>query len=374
MRASFHRIIARTIAAVALSTSVAGPFGTASADPNGVDRAGVAAGRDDAADARIATDFPDPFVLTTRDAFFAFATGAAGRHIQVAISRDLSSWAALPDALPRLPVWASTEAGLTWAPTVLPRQAGYVLYYTTRDAASGFQCISRAKSMWPEGPYVDDSRQPFVCQVSGPSRLCGSIDPSPFVDARGHAYLLWKSDENSSACRADSRIWSQRLSDDGLQLVGAPRALISRDAEWEGPLVEGPSMIAHAGAYYLFYSANWYESSRYAIGYATCVGPLGPCRKATKHGPLLGSDGSALGPGGQEFFTGPSGATFMAYHAWSAPITRYDAGGARQLHFARVTFPDARPSIERPSTEKASIEKASPRKRRDRAPRVATKS
>jgi beta-xylosidase len=293
----------------------------------------------------LAADFPDPFVLPSDGAYYAFATGAAGRHVQVARSTDLASWAVLPDALPRLPAWASTEEGLTWAPTVLPRRGGYVLYYTTRDRASGFQCISRATSMWPEGPYVDDSKSAFVCQVQGPSRLCGSIDPSPFVDAQGHAYLLWKSDENSAACRKDSRIWAARLTGDGLGLAAAPRPLLARDARWEQPLIEGPSMVARAGSYFLFYSANWYESARYAIGYATCGGPLGPCTKVTTRGPLLASDGADLGPGGQEFFTGPDGATWMAYHAWTAPITRYDDGGARALHLARVTFPSARPLI-----------------------------
>jgi len=292
--------------------------------------------------AAAAGDFADPFVLPAGGAYYAFATGTQGRHLQVARSRDLASWTPLGDPLPRLPDWARDDGGLTWAPSVLARRDGYVLYYTTRHAASGFQCISRAVARQPAGPYVDRSPRPLVCQVGGGGRqrdaLCGSIDPSPFVDAGGAAYLLWKSDENSLACRTAPRIWSQRLPDDGRALVGHPHALLERDRSWEGEIVEAPSMALHDGRYYLFYSANWYASSEYAIGYATCEGPTGGCTKVTLGAPFLASTGTMLGPGGQELFTGADGAKYMAYHAWTAPRTTYAQGGARSLRLARIDF------------------------------------
>ena len=108
-------------------------------------------------------DFANPFVLADRDGYVAFATGAGDEHVQVARSRDLATWTRLPDALPSLPSWAARERGLTWAPAVLRRESAYVLYYTARDAASGFQCIGRATSARPEGPYLDDSEHAFVC-------------------------------------------------------------------------------------------------------------------------------------------------------------------------------------------------------------------
>jgi beta-xylosidase len=237
-----------------------------------------------------------------------------------------------------LPVWAAPGPGFTWAPAVLTRAASYVLYYTTRDRASGFQCISRASAERPEGPYVDRSDQPLVCQTSGVAALCGSIDPSPFLDADGTPYLLWKSDENSAACRTAPRIWAQRLSGDGLALVGAPHALIARDRDWEGDIVEAPSMIRRGDVYYLFYSANWYGSSAYAIGYAVCTSPTSGCRKMSSAAPLVASADSILGPGGQELFTDGDGGLWMAYHAWTAPHTSYQAGGARRLRLARIDF------------------------------------
>ena len=290
------------------------------------------------------TDFADPFVARDEHGYVAFATGAQGRHVQVARSRDLRSWTPPTDALPALPPWAARVDGLTWAPSVLRRGAGWVMYFTTRHAASGFQCIGRARSASSVGPYVDDSSAPFVCRPE----LCGDIDPSPHVAPDGRAWLLWKSDENAEGCKGRSRIWSQQLENDGLSLIGSPRVLLTTDRDWERPLIEGPSMIHDAGRTYLFYSAAWYEGPGYAIGYATCDGPAGPCTKQTRDGPFLGSAGSTLGPGGQELFVDASGRTWMAYHAWTAPHATYADGGVRSLRLARVRFVAGSPVLAEP--------------------------
>jgi beta-xylosidase len=287
-------------------------------------------------------DFADPFVLRDGEHYLAFGTGSGGTHLQVARSEDLVRWSVLPDALPTLPPWAASTAGTTWAPSVLRRAGSYVLYYTARDAGTGFQCISRAVSSTPAGPYVDASASPFVCDPG----TCGAIDPSPFVDDEGSAYLLWKTDENSSRCRRASRLWSQRLSDDGLGLVGDAKPLLVADRPWEQPLIEAPSMFRDGGRYYLFYSANWYESASYAIGYATCEGPTGPCVKETVDHGVIQSSLALLGPGGQEFFRDATGAAWMTYHAWPASTgASYATGGARALHVARLRFDHGRPQI-----------------------------
>ncbi|MBX3210091.1 MAG: family 43 glycosylhydrolase [Labilithrix sp.] len=297
-----------------------------------------------------ADDFPDPFVLRDGDRYYAFATNSGGKNVPVVTSTDLASWSELPDAMPVLPAWARSNASLTWAPAVLRRGSTFVLYFTARSIASGFQCIGRAIATSPAGPYVDDSSGPFVCQVGEDAPLCGSIDASPFVGANGDAYLLWKSDENAAECAGDARLWAQRLGVDGISLLGSPTELLRRDRGWEMPLVEGPSMLAHDGHYYLFYSAGWWESSSYAIGYAVCATPLGPCEKKTADGPLVKSDGEALGPGGQEFFTDTGGKTWMAYHGWSSPIVGYRNGGGRSLRIDPVAFAGEVPVIAGPTT------------------------
>lgn len=290
-------------------------------------------------------DFPDPFVLRDGDSYYAFATGTHGRNVQVARSRDLAGWAWLPDALPTLPSWAVRDEKLTWAPSVLRRERHFVLYYTAADTGSGFQCISRAVAARAEGPYVDDSPRPFVCQTDDTTPFCGSIDPSPFVDVGGRPWLLYKSDENSPSCSGKSRIWSQALSDDGLSVVGSATLLLGTDRPWEGPLIEGPSMVRVGGSTLLFYSANWYESENYAVGWARCDGPAGPCKKMSIDGPLLKSHETALGPGGQEIFADHDGRRWMAYHAWTAPKTSYADGGMRSLRLARLAFSEGAPLL-----------------------------
>lgn len=302
-----------------------------------------------------AGDFPDPFVLRADERYFAFSTNSAGKNVPALTSKDLSTWEELPDALPVLPDWAMANASLTWAPSVLARRGAFVLYYTARSVAAGFQCIGRAVSTTPEGPYVDESDGPFICQVDGAQPLCGSIDASPFVDENGDAYLLWKSDENAPACRTDSRLWIQRLGVDGLSLLGEPAPLLRRDEGWESPLVEGPSMVKADGRYYLFYSANWWESSSYGIGYAVCATPAGPCEKKTTDGPLVRATFDVLGPGGQELFTDATGRLWMAYHAWTAPIVGYANGGARSLRIDPVTFSGGAPALLGPSSVESPL-------------------
>ena len=62
----------------------------------------------------------------------------------VLASEDLATWRTLGDALPQLPGWA--QAGHTWAPAVLARPGGFVLYVTVREPVSGRQAITVASS------------------------------------------------------------------------------------------------------------------------------------------------------------------------------------------------------------------------------------
>jgi beta-xylosidase len=269
-------------------------------------------------------NFPDPFIVHSRDAYYAYATNDAD-NVQVLESPDLGSWRRLPDALPALPPWAAS--GRTWAPSVLERKGRWVLYFAAHHAATGRQCIGRAAAGQPAGPFLDDAAGPLVCAED-----LGAIDPSPFVDRDGAPYLLW-----SECCKPPTRIRSQRLTEDGLALTGAPQALLEADQPWEEPLVEAPSMLYEAGRYHLLYSGNRWQGDRYAIGIAECAGPAGPCRK-TRAAPLLASGGSIAGPGGPEFFRDRHGDPWIAYHAWTAPLSSYAAGGVRSLRVDRVAI------------------------------------
>jgi hypothetical protein len=145
----------------------------------------------------------------------------------------------------------------------------------------------------------------------------GSIDANIYIDGT-NAYLLWKSDDN--ALGQLTHLWSARLSSDGVTIVTNPVEVLSEDAAWQAPAMEGPTMVLNGGVYYLFYGANNWDSASAAIGYARCTTPLGPCTDWTTVTPWLQSSGSALGPSGPDVFTDSSGATRLAYHAWNGCV------------------------------------------------------
>ena len=282
-------------------------------------------------------DFPDPFVLRVGATYYAFATGSAGVKIQEMTSTDRQQWHYLGDALTNLPRWSSF--GETWGPSVIALGGRYVLYYTTHDITSGDQCISYATSTTPAGPYTDSSIAPVICQTA----LNGSIDPSPFVDATGTTYLLWKSSGVPGS--AVSQIWSGQLVPDGSGLVGSPAPLIQQGQAWEAPTIEGPSMIRDGSRYDLFYGGNNWFTAKYAIGMAVCRGPMGPCTKPIDE-PVFSADAAVAGPGAPEFFTDTTGATWMAYAGWDPSAVGYAAGGSRTLRFATVSFRGGQPVLD----------------------------
>jgi beta-xylosidase len=279
-----------------------------------------------------ASDFPDPFVLRADETYYAYGTSGNGKEVQTLTSSDLVHWEAGADALPELGRWA--YRGKTWAPEVLARDDGtYVLYYT---ANGGSQCVGRAVANHPAGPFVDRWTTPLVCQRSEG----GSIDASPFRDEDGAVYLLWKNDGN--ALGRTTYLYAQRLSADGTELAGEPARLAANDAGWEGGVVEAPTLWREEGRYYLFYSGEAYDSELYAVGYATCEGPLGPCEDASEN-PIVKSACAARGPGHQALVRDAEGDTWIVYHAWDAAFER------RQVWLDRIRWEDGKPVVEGPT-------------------------
>jgi hypothetical protein len=280
-------------------------------------------------------DFPDPFILPVGGEYYGFATNSVAGNIQIIESSDLTHWTTVGNALPHEPSWAAPHA--TWAPSVLQRGSHFVLYYSAVYAPTGQECISEAVANQPEGPYVDSSTLPLMCQTA----LGGSIDPTPFVDAGGLPYLVWKSQGSGSQ---PSTLWSQQLTADGTGLVPGPATpLLSPDLSWQGGVVEGPSLVLSGGQYLLFYSADLWQTAGYAIGVARCAGPLGPCHETSAQ-PLLASQPAFSGPGGPSVFTDTQGQLWMAFHAWLPGKVGYP--NSRLLFIRPISLAGAVPSVQ----------------------------
>jgi beta-xylosidase len=104
------------------------------------------------------------------------------------------------------------------------------------------------------------------------------------------------------------------------------------------------------GGYYLFYSANAYYNKSYAVGYATCEGPLGSCEKATEN-PILRTGDGAVGPGHVAVVEDGSGETWVAYHAW-LPDAVGSVYPGRVLWLDRLTWKGGKPVIVGPTGDR----------------------
>jgi hypothetical protein len=203
----------------------------------------------------------------------------------------------------------------TWAPTVTRLAPGrYVLAYSTQVAGlpGRHMCISLATAAGPLGPFVDTTTAPTICPPNG------AIDPQVFVAPTGRPWLVWKLD------RYPPRLFTQPMNLTGTALLpGAPRRFLARVAQdWEGRIIENPAMIRYRGRYYLFYSANNYATTRYAVGYLICRTWYGGCTRPRLR-PLLATGGQIAGPGGATPFVDTLGRLRLAYHAWRAGSVGY---------------------------------------------------
>lgn len=302
------------------------------------------------------TNFPDPFILPHGDGFLAYATNPEGAAVNVPMARsqDLVNWSlvragkGLHDAMPVLPPWA--RKGWTWAPEVLPHDGGYLLYFTAKEQKSGLQCVGVAAAKDPRGPFVSKAAQPLVCQ----HKLGGTIDPHAFRDHDGKLYLYYKNDGNHPDFRKPTDIFVQPLTPDGLRLAGGETALLRNDRPWEAHVIESPTMTRQGERYVMFFSANhfgWEDHQRlspYAMGYANCTGPMGPCTDAPNN-PILYSYnkrgfGCLSGPGHQALFE-TGGRQFIVFHAHAALGGCRDANRGRYMYVSPLNWENGEPRI-----------------------------
>ncbi|HEX4865529.1 MAG TPA: glycoside hydrolase family 43 protein [Acidimicrobiales bacterium] len=240
--------------------------------------------------------------------YVLFGTTDWQSNVPTAVSTDRVNWTQAPDALPQLPAWAEPSISMTWAPAALHVGDSWILYFSTEEAASQLECVGRAVSAHPAGPYSDDSSQPMLCQRA----LGGSIDPS-VISSGGADYLLWKNDGNSSSL--PDFIWSQQLTRDGLSLTGDPHRLLGSAAAWTRGIVEAPAMVpSPGGGYWLFYAGGGWDSNTYGTGVARCTTVIGPCAAAGNH-PFLATSGKLISPGGLDTFTARDGRVWAAFTA-----------------------------------------------------------
>ena len=274
-------------------------------------------------------DRSDPFLFSTNGRFYLYTSGkpfTGTLNVPVASSTDFQHWSTVTDALPILPAWVSP--GFNWSPDVHRFGSAYVLYYTARVILLNEECIGAAISSSPTGPFFPVGVHPFICQ----SGLSGSIDPRVFTDRSGTNWIQWKSDDNSRPNATSTILWSQKLTSNGLGLIGTPSLLMSPDEGWQATIIEAPSMVEVNGVYWLSYAGNWFNQFDYGIGVAWCLGPAGPCADVTSQ-PFISTNQQGPGPGEASFYQDSKG-VWMLY----TPIMSLPGDPPRPVDITRVGF------------------------------------
>lgn len=155
--------------------------------------------------------------------------------------------------------WANAKSYALWAPDCIYKDGKYYFYFPAPPADTtlgrGF-FIGVALSEKPEGPFTP---QPM------PIRNARGIDPNPFIDRDGQAYLYW----------AARNFYVARLKDNMVELASEPQVIQGLP---EKGLKEGPFVFERNGLYYLTYPhvENKIERLEYAISH----NPMGPFQVA----------------------------------------------------------------------------------------------
>lgn len=156
--------------------------------------------------------------------------------------------------------WVNAKSYSMWAPDCIYRDGKYYFYFPSfaKDSSygRGFS-IGVAVSDKPYGPFV-----PQAAPIKG----VNGIDPNPFIDKDGQAYLYW-------AMRG--KMCVSKLKNNMLELASEP--LVIQGLPDKG-LKEGPYMFERNGVYYLTYPHV--QDSTEQLEYAMSDRATGPFKVA----------------------------------------------------------------------------------------------
>ena len=188
-------------------------------------------------------DYSDPDAIRVGDDYYLVASSFnCVPGLPILHSRDLVNWELIGHALEKIPpydVFNKVQHGNgVWAPCIRNHKNEFYIYYPDPDFG-----IYRVKASNPAGPWSE----PLLVQ-SGK----GLIDPSPFWDEDGKAYLAYALAGSRAGIK--SVIMVSRMTPDGSSLFGT--SVMVFDGHKDHPTVEGPKFYKRNGYYYIFAPAG----------------------------------------------------------------------------------------------------------------------
>ncbi|HEY8933219.1 MAG TPA: family 43 glycosylhydrolase [Rariglobus sp.] len=217
--------------------------------------------------------------------------------------------------------WANIRA---WAPDCIERAGTYYFYFCA-DHKVG---VATAKT--PVGPFVDALGKPLLNRKADPRMTTNTIDPYPFIDDDGQAYIYW----GNGAERANA----YRLKPDMITLEGdiIDIPIKGRSSGVVADFREGVVIFKRKGLYYFMWSVDDARSDNYRVAYGTATSPLGPVHMPAEGAVVLSKNGVVKGTGHHSVVNVPgTDRWYVVYHRHAIP----DGNGyQRETCLARMEF------------------------------------
>jgi beta-xylosidase len=188
-------------------------------------------------------DYSDPDAIRVgRDFYMTASSFNASPGLPILHSRDLVNWELIGHAYAAQPpydLFAKPRHGAgSWAPAIRYRNGEFLIFYPDPDI--GIYAV-RAKN--PAGPWSE----PVLLK-----KAKGWIDPAPFWDDDGNAYLATALARSRSGIK--STLIVSRMSSDATQLLDA--GVMVYDGHDQDETIEGPKLYKRNGYYYIFAPAG----------------------------------------------------------------------------------------------------------------------
>jgi hypothetical protein len=251
----------------------------------------------------------DPTIVCFDGTYYMYGTeGRPQKGFPVLQSKNLKQWE-IPEGIKNGHALTMGESVFGtkgfWAPQVLKRNNKYYMIYTADEN------IAVAESKSPVGPFT----QKIVRPIEEGAR---QIDPYLFFDDDGKAYLY------HVRLNKGNTIWVAEFNNDFSSIKEETlKQCITATEPWEDTktfkspqIIEGPTVVKRDGFYYLFYSANDFQSKDYAVGYAVSKSPSGPWEKPANN-PIISRQNimNEDGTGHGDLFQDASGNWKYIFHA-----------------------------------------------------------
>ena len=191
----------------------------------------------------IDADYSDPDVVRVGDDFYLTASSFnCIPGLPILHSKDLVNWKIIGHALQRQPpedVFTQPQHGNgVWAPAIRYHKGEFYIYYGDPDFG-----IYMVKARNAAGPWSP----PLLIRAAK-----GWIDPAPFRDDDGSAYLVHAWANSRSGIKSILTI--NRMSADGTKLLDDGKLVF--DGRANHPTIEGPKLYKRNGYYYIFAPAG----------------------------------------------------------------------------------------------------------------------